>query len=124
VPGGIFNWLSEGVAAIRYIESQYGSPANIIGIGRPGTYRGYDSGGWLPPGASISLNGTGQLEGVLTPGQMLALAQGSVADAIREMHADLAALLEWLPGATGDVVGGTLNGMAESAVRRSRYGAR
>jgi phage-related protein len=123
VPGGIWDPRAEGVAAIRYIRARWGSPFLIPGL-MSGNYQGYDSGGWLPPGATVALNRTGQMEGVLTPGQILALAQGSTADAIREMHADLAALLEWLPEATGGALGDSLNGMGAAAVRRAHYGAR
>lgn len=66
VPGGIWNPVSNAVAAIRYIMSQYGSPFNI-----PGMFvhdYGYDSGGWLPTGTSIAHNNTGSAEWVSPSG--------------------------------------------------------
>ena len=46
-------------AAIRYIKSRYGT---IFAIDPP--VRGYDRGGWLPPGLSMAYNGTGRPEPV------------------------------------------------------------
>lgn len=43
----IDNPLDNAIAAIRYIKAEYGSPANIVGIGRPGTYEGYSAGGMV-----------------------------------------------------------------------------
>lgn len=68
VPGGMTNPVSDAVAGIRYIASQYGAPWNIPGL-VSGTYRGYDSGGWLPTGTSVAVNNTGRPEQVLAPGQ-------------------------------------------------------
>lgn len=61
--GSLFNPVGEGIAAIRYIRSRYGSPYNIPGL-FGGGYGGYDSGGWLPPGLSLAWNGTGRPEPV------------------------------------------------------------
>lgn len=63
-----FNPVIEGIAAIRYIRARYGSPFNIPGL-FGGSYQGYDSGGWLPPGMSMAWNGTGSYERVVGPGE-------------------------------------------------------
>jgi phage-related protein len=46
-PGGIFNPVIEGIAALKYIAATYSSPFNIPGL-FSGTYRGYASGGIIP----------------------------------------------------------------------------
>ncbi len=64
--GGIWNPIANAAAAIRYIESTYGSPFNI-----PGMFvhdKGYDDGGWLMPGLTLARNNTGQPERVTAPG--------------------------------------------------------
>jgi hypothetical protein len=65
--GSLFNPILEGVAALRYISSRYGSPYNIPGL-FTGGYRGYDRGGWLPPGLTLAMNATGRPERILPPG--------------------------------------------------------
>jgi SLT domain-containing protein len=65
VPGGIDNPIANAAAAIRYIETMYGTPFNI-----PGMFvhdKGYDSGGWLMPGLTLAHNNTGQPEKVIGP---------------------------------------------------------
>jgi SLT domain-containing protein len=74
----IFDPIANIAASARYIQSRYGSPANVPGIvalnqGRP--YVGYDSGGWLPPGMTAAVNMTGKPEAVLTAEQSQALSQ-------------------------------------------------
>jgi hypothetical protein len=45
-PNDLTNPIIEGIAALRYIMSNYGSPYNIPGL-MSGGYRGYWSGGWV-----------------------------------------------------------------------------
>lgn len=45
-PGDLFNPIVEGIAALRYIMSNYGSPFNIPGL-MSGNYHGYWGGGWI-----------------------------------------------------------------------------
>jgi Transglycosylase SLT domain len=45
---GPTNALDDAIAGIRYIKAEYGTPANITGIGKPGTYEGYSAGGMVP----------------------------------------------------------------------------
>ncbi|MFB7111723.1 transglycosylase SLT domain-containing protein [Streptomyces sp. NPDC056291] len=47
-------------AGLNYANKRYGS---LAGLNRAG---GYDSGGWLPPGATLAINKTGKPEAVLT----------------------------------------------------------
>jgi SLT domain-containing protein len=65
--GSIYNPVADAIAGIRYLRSRYGSPYNIPGL-LGGTYNGYDSGGWLPPGMSMAYNGTGRPERVSPAG--------------------------------------------------------
>lgn len=63
-------------AASRYIRSRYGNPdktPGLISLASGAGYSGYDSGGALPPGMSVAVNGTGRPEAVLTPSQSDAL---------------------------------------------------
>jgi phage-related protein len=73
--GSIWNPVANLIASLRYIKAVYGSPQNIPGIGNNAPYGGYDSGGWLPPGATIAVNQTGMREAVLTPVQSEALVR-------------------------------------------------
>ena len=66
--GSIFNPVADLIASMRYIKANYGSVYNIPGI-LSGVYGGYDSGGWLPPGATLAFNQTRGPEAVLTPSQ-------------------------------------------------------
>jgi Transglycosylase SLT domain len=65
--GGIWNPIANAAAAIRYIESAYGSPFNIPGMFHRD--KGYDSGGWLMPGLTLARNNTGQPERVIGPNE-------------------------------------------------------
>jgi hypothetical protein len=53
----IDNPLDNAIASIRYIKAEYGSPGNITGIGKPGTYTGYSAGGMVSePVFGLGLN--------------------------------------------------------------------
>ncbi|MFP8882558.1 phage tail tape measure protein [Streptomyces mangrovi] len=56
--------LANIYASMRYALSRYGSLSRAYN--RPG---GYDSGGWLMPGATLAVNATGRPEAVLTAPQ-------------------------------------------------------
>jgi hypothetical protein len=61
---GIWDPLANVYASMRYAMGRYGSlPAAYDRSG------GYDSGGWLQPGATLSVNESGKPEPVLTSGQ-------------------------------------------------------
>jgi SLT domain-containing protein len=70
--GNIFNGFDNMLAAIHYAKSRYGARGmlGVIGHGH-----GYDQGGWLMPGASLAVNGTGKPEAVFTQAQLAALTQ-------------------------------------------------
>ncbi|PKW15921.1 tape measure protein [Saccharopolyspora spinosa] len=69
----IYDPIANIVAGINYIKARYGSVFNVQqAVGS--TPRGYDSGGWLPPGLSTVYNGTGKPEAVFTHEQYEALA--------------------------------------------------
>ena len=53
---------------IGYIRSRYGDP--IGALAHENAFGWYDRGGWLPPGASLAYNDTGQPEQVVGPASM------------------------------------------------------
>jgi Transglycosylase-like domain len=53
---------------LRYIHDRYGDPFGAQA--HENAYGWYDTGGWLPPGATTVLNGTGRPELVLNPPQV------------------------------------------------------
>lgn len=57
----------QALAGMRYISSRYGSPTNAQAFWQANGW--YDDGGFLPPGQTMALNGTGQPEAVLTAPQ-------------------------------------------------------
>jgi Transglycosylase SLT domain len=59
--GSLWNPIMEGVAAIRYIQSRYGSPYGIPGLSG-GNYVGYKSGGTIPLGQTGIVGEGGQSE--------------------------------------------------------------
>jgi SLT domain-containing protein len=98
VPGGVFNAVSDLVAAIRYIRATYGSPYNIPGL-MSGTYTGYDSGGILPPGFHLVANLTGRNEQVVPAGG------GADKGMVEELLSDIAGSLDEAVGRLDQVVG-------------------
>lgn len=71
----IYDPLSNIVAGLRYILSRYGTIFRVQqAVGA--TPRGYDSGGYLPPGVSLVRNNTGKPELVLTHDQQMAMLAG------------------------------------------------
>jgi hypothetical protein len=56
-------------AGINYIKARYGSIFSVQQANPNLPPKGYDSGGWLPPGLTLAYNGTGQHERVLTGSQ-------------------------------------------------------
>ena len=59
----------------KLVELALGSTKKIFG---------FDSGGWLMPGATLAVNKTGQPEAVLTADQWDSLSAPNLADAMRE----------------------------------------
>ncbi|MEU4154703.1 transglycosylase SLT domain-containing protein [Streptomyces antimycoticus] len=66
---GILDPVANVSAAIRYIVSRYGTITNVQQANATLPPKGYDSGGWMPPGMNLMYNGLGQPEAVLTPSQ-------------------------------------------------------
>lgn len=79
-PGTSFNILdpiANIAAGINYIKAVYGDISNVQQANPNLPPKGYDSGGWLPPGITMAYNGTGQPERVLTAPQYGALANAA-----------------------------------------------
>ena len=103
----------------------YGIPPGGFGH-RPGAItipiRAHDSGGMLPPGLSLSWNGTGRAERVVTPGQDD--RQSALLSDIAGVLDDIADLLAGAPDRTGHAVADGLTGASRSAGYRAYYSAR
>lgn len=63
------NWQTQANWGLRYIKNRYGSPMRAFSMWMHRHPHWYDDGGWLPPGATASFNGTGSPEAVLTGSQ-------------------------------------------------------
>ncbi len=117
--GNIMNPLTNLEAAIKYIMADYGSPYNIVGIGRAGTYKGYSGGGainepvygrgaWSGMGYSFAENG--QPEYVSNSSQAAASAGSDtmVRLPLQQMASTLAAIQRQnaqLPNLIGRAIG-------------------
>jgi hypothetical protein len=62
---------------LSYIKSRYGSPSTAWSDWQSRSPHWYDNGGWLPPGLSLAMNGTGKPERIRTAGQEAALGGGA-----------------------------------------------
>jgi hypothetical protein len=63
---------------LRYIKSRYGSPSAAFAQWSDRNPHWYDQGGWLPPGLSLAMNGTGRPERIRTAAQESALSSGGL----------------------------------------------
>jgi tape measure domain-containing protein len=77
-----FDPIDSVIAASRYAMANYGPSWFAPG---PWHSHGYDTGGLMPPGLSLSYNGTGSPEPVLSPGQWDALTSGAAGPSV-EIH--------------------------------------
>jgi hypothetical protein len=68
---GILNPLANIYAGLNYAAHRYGPGLAGLGEGH-----GYDSGGWLKPGVSLTYNGTGKPEAILTHEQWQSVRRG------------------------------------------------
>jgi hypothetical protein len=68
---GILNPLANIYAGLNYAMHRYGPGLAGLGEGH-----GYDSGGWLKPGVSLTYNGTGKPEAILTHEQWQSVRRG------------------------------------------------
>ncbi|WP_344568853.1 transglycosylase SLT domain-containing protein [Streptomyces axinellae] len=66
---------------MRYIKSRYGSPASAWARWNARSPHWYDAGGWLQPGATMAMNGTGQPEAILTAAQWRAISTAAASPA-------------------------------------------
>ncbi|HEX3960233.1 MAG TPA: phage tail tip lysozyme, partial [Trebonia sp.] len=82
---------------------------------------GYDSGGWLQPGATMVMNATGRPEPVLSGDQWDAISAVTGGGSIGDKLDRIANLLAAQPRATASGVGDALNGTARMASFRNRY---
>lgn len=99
----------------------FGIPPGGFG-NRPGLVGNrFDSGGWLPPGISLAINGTGRPERVLGPG---ASSGGADLDDVCGLLSDLISVMSAAPGATAGALGGVLGTGARRAGYRAMYSAR
>lgn len=73
---GILNPVANVAAAIRYIVSRYGNITRVQQANASLPPKGYDNGGWLPPGLTMAYNGTGKSERIRTASQEKALGAG------------------------------------------------
>jgi hypothetical protein len=64
-------------AGLKYISGSYGTPVNAYRKWLSRSPHWYDQGGFLPPGLSLVMNGTGRPEPVLTTQQLSALQQAA-----------------------------------------------
>jgi hypothetical protein len=96
---GILNPLANVYAGLNYAMHRYGPGLAGLGEGH-----GYDSGGWLKPGVSLTYNGTGKPEAVLTSEQWRSVRSGGHTFVIQTM--DAASLQQWInrPGNPGILI--------------------
>lgn len=64
---GITNPIANVAAAVRYIVSRYGNIDRVQQANANLPPQGYDTGGWLMPGATLAVNNTGRPERVVGP---------------------------------------------------------
>jgi Phage-related minor tail protein len=75
------DWKTNPATQIKwgldYIRTRYGTPGNAYAQWMSRSPHWYDQGGWLPPGLSLAMNGTGRPERIRTAGQEAALGSGT-----------------------------------------------
>jgi phage-related protein len=76
------DWRTNPATQIRwgldYIKRAYGTPSFALAKWMDRSPHWYDQGGWLPPGLSLAMNGTGRPERIRTASQEAALGAGTV----------------------------------------------
>lgn len=76
LPNDPYDPLANIVAGINYIKARYGTIHKVQQANPNAAPKGYDNGGWLPPGYTTVYNGTGEPELVLTRSQLSSLGAG------------------------------------------------
>lgn len=114
----------QALAMVNYIAQRYKTPE--AAEQHEQTYGWYDSGGYMPPGMSLAINGTGRPEPVFTGRQWDTLSaavaggDGAGLGGRSDRHLRrIGDLLEQAPERTGAHVGRALNGTARGAVQRA-----
>jgi hypothetical protein len=72
-PYALGDYMAQVMWGLRYIDGRYGSPAAAWAHEVAAGW--YDQGGWLMPGASLTFNGTGRPEPVLSDSQWRMLSE-------------------------------------------------
>jgi hypothetical protein len=67
------NAATQIIWGLGYIADRYGTPAAALDFWNAQTPHWYDAGGYLPPGVSVAINGTGRPEPVFTSAQWASL---------------------------------------------------
>ena len=125
----IYDPLANIAAALNYAAHNNGFGT---GVGQVGSGHGYDAGGWLPPGLTLTANNTGQPEAVLTGRQwdMISSAVtggdgvGLGGRAMAKRLDRMIHLLEQAPGRTGGAFAEGINSTARGAVTRAYFRTR
>lgn len=131
------DWRDDAITQMKwgaqYIKAGkgYGTPSKTLALWNSRSPHWYDSGGWMPPGLSLNMNGTGRPEPVLSGAQWDAIssvANGSdggfgMAKAHKKFDR-MIHLLEQAPARTAGGVGGVINGSAHDAVQRAFFRTR
>lgn len=103
-------------AALNYASHNRGFGQ---GPGQVGSGHGYDSGGYLMPGATLAVNNTGRPEMVVPPQGLDDIADG-LAVLASQLDSVIAAL-HAAPARTGAALGSTLAGVARAGVNAGLY---
>lgn len=103
----------QALAGMRYIQSRYGSPVGAQAFWQANGW--YDNGGWLAPGNTVAMNGTGSPEAVLTAPQWDAVMNNRSNDDILRKLDQLIQAVEENAGGNVNIVG--TNDPAENARR-------
>jgi TP901 family phage tail tape measure protein len=122
VPGGIFNPVANAVAAIRHIMSAWNdSPLNIPGIGSPGPYRGYGTGGRIPEDV-LGIGSSGQR--YLFHGGENVSPAGSMQQVETGLEGHLEGIIDMLGSVAGALSGGSaaLAAGARAGAHQAYYG--
>jgi hypothetical protein len=119
-PYNLGDYANQVVWGLNYISGRYGSPA--AAEAHEQEFNWYDTGGWLQPGATMVMNGTGRPEPVLSGAQWDALTSAASGGGDLGGKLDrIAGLLAAGPRATASGLGDVLNGTARTASHRGRY---
>lgn len=94
----------QALAGMRYIASRYGTPVGAQAFWQANGW--YDNGGWLAPGRTMAVNGTGSPEAVLTAPQWDAvMSNKSNDDILRKLDQLIDVMKDGGTGSTVNIVG-------------------